>query len=197
MPLLEEVINQALRLDPATLARLKELQGKVIRLRTTGDPTFEVVVFPEESGLRLVVQHDREADVTLTGDIPVILRFAARRVLPDVVAAGEVQISGDIALGQRFQRILEQANIDWEEQVARVLGDVAAHQLGNAARDVGGWFAQALQTLRQDATEYLQEESRLLPGRAAADGFRGAVENLQRDLEKLEKRLARLHETAK
>lgn len=197
IPLLEGAVNRLLQLDPATLARLKELHGKVIRLRASGDRAFEIYVLPEESGLRLRDRHEAEPDVTLTGDIPVILRFAARRVLPDVVAAGEVQISGDIGLGQRFQRILEQADVDWEEQAARVLGDVAARRLGNAARDVSGWFGQALQTLKQDTTEYLQEESRLLPGRAAASGFRGAVEDLQRDLENLEKRLARLGEAVK
>lgn len=195
--LLEEVINRALPLDPTTLARLKELEGKVIRLRASGEPAFEIFVLPDESGLRLRARHETEPDVTLTGDIPVILRFAARRVLPEVVAAGEVQISGDIELGRRFQGILEQAEIDWEEQAAKVMGDVAAHRLGNAVRGFGGWFGQALQTLKQDAAEYLQEESRLLPNRGAASGFRGAVENLQRDLESLEKRLARLQEAAK
>ncbi len=196
-PLLEEIVNRALRLDPATLARVAELQDKVIRLRAAGDRSFEIFILPDESGLRLRSQHDREPDVTLTGDIPVILRFALRRVMPDVVAAGEVQISGDIDLGQRFQRLLEQADIDWEEQAARVLGDVPAHQLGNALRDLGGWSKQVLHTLQQDLGEYLQEESRLLPLRSRAGAFRSSVETLQHDLESLEKRLARLREIAR
>jgi ubiquinone biosynthesis protein UbiJ len=195
--LLEEIVNRALRLDPATLARLAELRGKVIRLRTVGDHPIDIFVLPDESGLRLCRQLDREPDVTLIGDIPVILRLAMRRVLPDVVAAGEVQISGDIDLGQRFQRLLEQAGIDWEAQAARVLGDVPAHQLGNALRDLSGWSKQALPTLRQDIAEYLQEESRLLPVRSRAGAFRRSVETLRCDLENLEERLARLRETAR
>ena len=194
---LETAVNRLLRLDSATLARVAELRGKVICLRTVGDHPFEIIVLPDESGLRLRRRHDREPDVTLTGDIPVILRLAMRRVLPDVVAAGEVQISGDIDLGQRFQRLLEQADIDWEEQAARVLGDVPAHQLGNALRDLGDWSKQAMGTLKQDVGEYLQEESRLLPVRSRAGAFRRSVETLQRDLDNLEERLARLRETAK
>ena len=195
--LLEEIVNRALRLDPATFARVAELQGKVIRLRTAGDRSFEIHVLPDASGLRLRSQLDREPDVTLTGDIPVVFRFALRRVIPDVVAAGEVQISGDIDLGQRFQRLLEQADIDWEEQAARALGDVPAHQLGNALRGLGGWSRQALQTLKQDIGEYLQEESRLLPVRPRAGAFRRSVETLERVVESLEKRLARLREMAR
>lgn len=195
--LLEEAINRALRLDPATLARLGELEGKVIRLRAAGDRPFEIFILPDESGLWLRGEYDREPDVTLTGDIPVIFRFALRRIIPDVVAAGEVQISGDIDLGQRFQRLLEQADIDWEEQAARVLGDVPAHQLGNALRDLGGWARRTLHTLKQDLSEYLQEESRLLPVRPRAGAFRHSVETLEHDVESLEKRLTRLREMAR
>ena len=186
-----------LRLDAATLARVAELQGKAIRLRAAGDRPLEIFVLPDASGLRLRAEHDREPDVTLTGDIPILFRFALRRIIPDVVAAGEVRISGDIDLGQRFQRLLEQANIDWEEQAARMLGDVPAHQLGNALRGLGGWSRQALHTLKQDLGEYLQEESRLLPVRARAGAFRQSVETLECDLENLEKRLARLNEIAR
>ncbi len=191
---LESNVNRLLRLDSATPARVADLKGKVIKLRTAGNRPFTIIVLPDESGLQLRARHEREPDVTLTGDIPVIFRFALRRFLPDVVAAGEVQISGDIELGQRFQRLLEQTAIDWEEQAARVLGDVPAHQLGNALRDLGGWSGQALHTLKRDFAEYLQEESRLLPVRSRAGAFRQSVETLQHDLENLEQRLARLNE---
>lgn len=195
--ILEQAVNRVLRLDPATLARVAELEGRVIRLRAAGDSPFEIFVLPEESGLRLRAQYDREPDVTLTGDMPAVFRLALRRFLPEVVAAGEVQVSGDIALGQRFQRLLEQVEVDWEEQLARVLGDVPAHQLGNVLRDFGAWTQQTLRTLHQDLGEYLQEESRLLPSRPRAGAFRQAVETLQRDLDGLEQRLARLHGTAR
>ena len=195
--LLEEIVNRALRLDPDTRARVAELEGRVIRLRAAGEPPFGIYVLPEESGLRLRAQCDREPDVTLTGDMPAVFRMALRRFLPEVVAAGEVQVSGDIALGQRFQRLLEQVEVDWEEQLARVLGDVPAHQLGNVLRDFGTWTQQSLRTLHQDLGEYLQEESRLLPSRPRAGAFRQAVETLQRDLDGLEQRLARLHGTTR
>jgi len=195
--LFEEFINRILRFDPDTLARLAELQGKVIRLRASGGRPFEIFVLPDESGLRLHSRHDREPDVTLAGDIPVIFRFALRRIIPDVVAAGEVQISGDINLGQRFQRLLEQADIDWEEPAARVLGDVAARQLGNALRHLGGWTRRSLHVLGEDTAEYLQEESRLLPSRSRAEAFRQAVEALRWEAERLESRLERLREGVK
>ena len=142
--LLEGVVNRALRLDPDSLARLGELEGKVIRLQIAGAGNREIFVHPSAMGLRLSEQHDAAADVTLAGNIPVFMRFALRAAIPGVAATGEIQISGDIALGQRFQSVLEKIDIDWEEQAARVLGDVAAHHLGNAVRDLRGWSRQRL-----------------------------------------------------
>ena len=83
--LMETVVNRALRLDPDTLARLGELQGKVIRLRIVGAVPREIFFIPSETGLRLSGQHDAEPDVTLTGDLPVFARFALRRVVPEMV----------------------------------------------------------------------------------------------------------------
>ena len=195
--LAEAAINRLLRLDPGARTRLGELQDKVIRLRLGSAEPFELYVLPSASGIQLRETHERPPDVTLSGDVPVFARLTLRRFVPEIIASGEVQISGDIDLGRRFQHILEKIDVDWEEPAARVLGDVAAHQLGNAARGVARWSRQALRTLGQDAAEYLQEESRLLPLRTRAAAFRQAVEALQTEADKLETRVARLRETVK
>ena len=195
--LTEETINRILRLDPDTLERLGELEGKVIRLRLGVADPVEIFVLPSDTGVSLRGHYDGTPDVTLAGDIPVFAKLALRRVVPNVVAEGEVQISGDIDLGQRFQRLLEKIDIDWEESAARVLGDVAAHQLGNVLRHLGGWTRHSLHVLGEDAAEYLQEESRLLPARSRAEAFRQAVEALRGDAERLESRLERLREGVK
>ncbi|MEX2163382.1 MAG: SCP2 sterol-binding domain-containing protein [Sulfuricaulis sp.] len=192
--LLEAALNRVLRLDPDTLARLGDLDGKVIRLRISGAMPFEIVVQPSKSGLRLHTRQDGEPDVTLTGDVPVFARFAMRRIMPEAVAAGDVRISGDIQLGQRFQQLMEKIDIDWEEQAAHILGDVTAHQLGNASRDLHGWSARAAQTLKDDFDEYIQEESRLLAPRLRAENFTKAVESLRSEVDRLERRVARLRE---
>src|SRR3989344_7772241 len=101
--LTEETINRILRLDPDTLARLGELQGKVIRLRLGGADPVEIFVLPSDTGVSLRGHYDGAPDVTLAGDIPVFAKLALRRSVPNVVADGEVQISGDIDLGKRFQ----------------------------------------------------------------------------------------------
>jgi len=188
---LEDAINRLLRFDPDTLAHLGKLDGKCIGLRLAGeDRDLEFFLFPSAAGFRVHATHDAAPDVTIRGDVPVFTRL----VFGDgpTTRAGELQISGDIELGQDFQRILRALDIDWEERTAHVVGDVAAHQLGRVARGLRAWARQSGEYLRQNVREYLQEESRLLAKRETVDRFLGAVDTLRADTDRLEQRLTRL-----
>ncbi len=208
---LEDVVNRLLRLDPDTLARLGAFDGKCIGLRLAGDDSrdggsrvasgtaaadrdVEFFLFPSAAGFRVRATHDAAPDVTIRGDVPVFARLvfgagATRR-------AGELQISGDIELGQRFQRVLKSLDIDWEEQSAFLVGDIAARQLGRVARGLRAWARSSRGYLEQDLREYLQEESHLLARREAVDRFLGAVDTLRADADRFEQRLMRLLEGA-
>ena len=188
---LEDAINRLLRLDPQMLARLGEFDGKCIGLRLAGeDRDLEFFLFPSAAGFRVRATHDVAPDVTIRGDVPVFTRLVFGG--SPTTRAGELQISGDIELGQDFQRILRALDFDWEEHTARIVGDVAAHQIGRVARELRAWARQSGETLRQDVREYLQEESRLLAKRESVDRFLGAVDTLRADTDRLEQRLTRL-----
>ena len=189
---IEEFGNRLLRLDPETLARLGELHGKVIRIEFVG-PAKTLYILPSEAGLRLLAAHDAAPDVTLRGEPAVFARLALGGA---TTRAGELQISGDLELGQRFQQVLRALDIDWEEHLSRRVGDVLAHQLGRAARGARAWQAQAARTLGMDVSEYLQEESRILPTRGEVEAFLDAVDGLRAGADRLEQRVARLRARA-
>ena len=77
----------------------------------------------------------------------------------------------------------------------RLVGDVAARQLGNFARAAAGWGEKSLSTLTQNISEYLQEESRDLVTRTEANEFLAAVDGLREAVDRLEARIARLDGT--
>jgi ubiquinone biosynthesis protein UbiJ len=187
--LLEELGNRLIHLDPDTLARLGELHGKVIRIELVG-PAKTLYILPSAAGLRLLVAHDAEPDVTLRGELAVFARLAFGG--GTTTRAGELQISGDLELGQRFQQVLRALDIDWEEHVSHLVGDVLARPLGRAARGARAWQAQAVRTLGMDVSEYLQEESRILPTRREVEVFLNAVDALRARADRLEQRVARL-----
>jgi len=184
----EQAVNRVLRLDPETLRRLAELEGKTIRLDLgTATEALTLFVTPAADGLRVRRVFDGAPDVTLRGDIPVFARLARTGI-----AAGELQISGNIDLGTRFKRILEDIEPDWEEPLARVVGDVAAHQIGRVVRRAVAWGNDSARRLAQDAVEYLQEETRLLAPRVRVEEFLRAVDRLRGDADRMQKRIAQL-----
>ena len=183
--------SRALRLDPETLQRLSEMDGKVIRV-DLGDATraLTIYVFPSAQGLRFAREYEGAPHVTMRGSVPVFARLARTGI-----AAGELQISGDIDLGSRFKRVLEDVDLDWEEPLSRVLGDVVAHRIGQTARSALAWGRKAAEHLTRDTVEYFQEESRILAPRVRVEEFMKAVDTLRLDADRLQKRLEQLERT--
>ncbi|NOY62884.1 MAG: hypothetical protein GXP10_07015 [Gammaproteobacteria bacterium] len=107
--------------------------------------------------------------------------------------SGAVEIRGDSELGQRFQAILNAIDVDWEEQLSKVTGDVVAHQLGNMARGVNQWLTETADSVAQDVGEYLQEESRDLPHPSQVAQFVADVDQIRMDVDRLDARISRLN----
>jgi ubiquinone biosynthesis protein UbiJ len=103
-----------------------------------------------------------------------------------------VEIHGDVETGQLFKSILDEMEIDWEEQLSHLTGDVIAHQLGSVARRTRKIFKRSRKTLEQDISEYLQEELRLLPARIEAGNFSTDVNLLRMSADRLDARVKRL-----
>lgn len=187
--LIEGAANRALRLDPDASRRFGELEGKVllIEVATEGAP-LRLYVLPGAHGLRLLSEYERPPDVTISGTVTVFLNQFARG--PAVAEA--LTIRGDIELGQRVQRILSRLDPDWEEGLAALIGDVAAHQAGRFARGVRGWARQALAALGADTAEYLQEEAYVAAKRERVERFLRDVDQLRADADRLERRVQRL-----
>lgn len=189
-PFIQEAGNRLLRLDPETLRRLGDLQGQVfcIEFRDLGRKLY---LHPSEAGFRLETDYDRAPSVTLRGSLATFARLGLG-TSTDTLKAGELEIEGDAVLGQRLQRILSNLDLDWEEPLARRLGDPLGHEIGRAARAFFTWQKQAIRTFGLNTTEYLQEEARLLPVRHEVEAFMNAVDGVRADVDRLAARVQRL-----
>lgn len=185
---LETVLEAALRLDPVTLERLADLAGKTIAITVDG-LGWTFYCQPDASGVRVRTQYAAVPAVEIRGP-PLALAQLWRN--PERGGA-EVRITGDAGLARRLQNTLAGLEIDWEEQLAGLVGDVAAHQLGRLGRGARAWSRQAAETARHTGADYLQYELQLLPPRWKIEQFLNAVDDLREDADRLQARLARLH----
>lgn len=189
---LEQAVNAAIALDPHTVKRLERLEGKVLAIRVLGlDVTLYLA--PQRGGLRVMSHYDGPPDAVLTGT-PLDLARLTGGPPGEGMFTGRVTLEGDVELGQRFQQIIGGLDIDWEEHLSRLTGDIIAHQVGNLARGFFGWTADAAANVGRDGAEYFQDELRLFPTRPEAEVYFSAVDELRSDCDRLEARVRRLQQ---
>ncbi|MDJ0806156.1 MAG: SCP2 sterol-binding domain-containing protein [Gammaproteobacteria bacterium] len=188
---LEILLNQAIRLDPEAKARLAPLHGQIIKLELLG-LGLSALLIPDPSGIQVLQTLEAEPDCVLRGTPLDLARMRSSRESADQLFSGAVEIEGDSAVAHRFGEFLSSLDIDWEEQLSHLTGDVIAHEVGNLARDLGRWGNKLGQTLGMNLQEYLQEELRLLPNRYQIEPYLHDVDRLRDDVERLSARIDRL-----
>lgn len=193
---LETALNGYLGLDPVTRQRLAALHGRTVGVEMAGLGLTLFFTADEAGVLQVYGRHEGEPDCWLRGTPLDLLRAGDRETGADQLFSQRVRIEGDSGLAQRFGAILGDVDIDWEEHLSRIVGDVAAHEVGSAARAARELGQRTGRTAEQNLREYLQEESRLLPTRYEVKEFLDAVDVLRDDVERLAARVERLRNRA-
>lgn len=186
---LESVLNRNIAASSIARGLCRKLAGRVLAVRFNGLP---VAIRFQCDGERMTLDTDAgEANATLTGTPLALMQLAAPR--PEAaLRSGAVHIEGDAEVAQTFSELLKHARPDLEEELSRVIGDVAAHQIGDVVRSAMAFGKRAADTFSQNVAEYLQEEGRDLPTRIEADEFVAGVDKLRDDVERLDARIALL-----
>lgn len=194
---LEAALNRYLSLDPDAAARMARLAGHCIAIELRG-LDLTLFMLPGEQGIHIMDSIDAEdgVDTTLHGTPLALARLGLGANTGKTLFSGDVTITGDVETGQAFKAILDDMDIDWEEQLSHVTGDVIAHQLGNMARRAKSVISQGRATLEQDMGEYLKEELRVLPARIEVENFSADVNRLRSDVDRLAARIRRLQHSA-
>lgn len=188
---LEAAVNHCLQFDPDALQRVRALTGKIIGIELLG-LNLRFYLLPDSVGLQFQAEHHGEVDVWLRGAPLSMMRMGLGGDQQKALFSGDVEIVGDTELGQQVRDIMNDLDLDWEEQLSKLVGDVVGHKLGNVVREVADWAAQTRNTVEQDVGEYLQEESRLLPHQQEVAPFLEAVDTLRADVDRIEARVQRL-----
>ena len=188
---LDAAINRYLRLDPDACERMANINARCIAIELTGiDVTLYAL--PVGPGIRITNHYDDVPDTILSGTPLSLVRLGLGKNPEKTLFSGNVTISGDVESGQAFQKILDEIDIDWEEQLSELTGDVAAHQLFRAARQAGSMLHKGRVLTEQNIKEYMQEELRVLPARIEIENFNADVTRLGMDTDRLNARIQRL-----
>lgn len=191
----ESLTGRIFALDPEGAAAFEPIHGRVIAIEILGMDT-RISLIPTTDRIQVFGRYGSEPDCLIRGAPLALLRLLGSEQKGSEIGAGDVSIEGDTALAHDLSRAMAGLDLDWEEQLSRLVPDPVAHRIGSGLRAAGEWGRSSADTLRTDIKEYLEEEGRLVPTRFELDRFLGEVDTLRDDAERLAARLERLERSA-
>lgn len=197
--LMQKALNAYLALDPETTNRLRPLQGKIVTI-DFGQFPLQFHLFFHEKEITLQSDWTTEdaapavfqADTIIRGTPLRLLQMAWSRDGRKQFFADDVSIQGNLELGQQVMDLFDQLEIDWEEMLSHLIGDIPAHQVGNVSRKLQSWMQHTCDTLLQNVNDYVHEEVDFFPARFALQDFFADVDALREDTDRLEARIEQL-----
>jgi ubiquinone biosynthesis protein UbiJ len=178
-------INHVLRSAPLAMERLSKHAGRTAAFHV-GPVTlaYTVQTTGEVAGAVPGAARDLEARIS-----PFLLpRLAAG----EEAAFREIEMQGDMELAQEVSYLARNLAWDAEEDLSKIVGDIAAHRIASGARELRRWGRDAGLRVAQGAAEYWTEESPLIASRVKVQGFVQEVESLRDAVDRLEKRIEKL-----
>ncbi len=186
---LSAAMNRNVAQSARATALAQQLEGRALALEFEGTP-FTLAFRVAAGNVEIDMRAGQAADATLTGS-PLSLLSLVGPGAEDRFRGSSIRIAGDAEVAQRFRDLLQQAQPDFEEEMSRVVGDVAAHQVANFTRGFFDWGRKAADSFSTNVAEYLQEEGRDVPARVEVEEFLEAVDQLREAADRFEARLAR------
>ena len=187
---MERALNHYLRLDPAAMHHMAQLEGRCVGVELLGIG-LRFYIQPGEHGVSITEQAE-QVDTMLHGTPLAMARLGLGTNTGKTLFSGDVTITGDVETGQAFKAVLDDMDIDWEGQLSHLTGDILAHQVGTALRQFRKMVRAGSATVQQDLAEYLKEELRVVPSRIEIENLAADINRARADTDRLEARIRRL-----
>jgi len=218
---IETALNAWLKLDGESLQKCEEIEGKIIRLHITG-LDLNLFFLPAVSGIQVMgnypdktldINGDNEeeestdktdktfytgeVDATIHGSPMALMKLSRADNAGASMLESDVEIEGDMRTAEKFSAILKEVDIDWEELLSKLVGDIIANQAGQVVRSGSDWFNDSIEAMKLNTSEYLSEESKLTPAEAEIEHYKDEVDKLRMDIDRLEAKINNLQEQTK
>lgn len=185
----EKLINNALRYDPGTRIALAKLTGQVLAIHLTS-PMLTVYFTPDDQGIRLMGHWEGEVHTHLRGSLPALMQLA--RSDTTSFANSGVEVTGNTGLLLDLQRLFKNLDIDWEEALSEIFGDLVGHQSANMIRSGANYARGRAGEIKRLFNEFLTEELQALPSKHELNHFYEDVDELRLRADRLTARVQQL-----
>jgi len=151
-------------------------------------PPFEAAFLIGADGCIFAPVEDAVLEVSIS--LPAATPLLALQGKDAVMRAARIEGSAEFAEALGF--VIRNLRWDAEEDLSKVVGDIAAHRIVKGGAEFAAWQQQAAQNFAANLAEYFTEEQPLIARQADIAAFAEDIDHLRDDVARLEKRLQRL-----
>ena len=187
-------VNHVLEAEPWALAELAKHAGKTIVLRLpVGDLAFEIT----SPGLLKALQEVNQPSLSLEVSAKALGDLAATSGNLREQAFKAVKITGDADLAQLIGRLAGQLRWEYEEDLARLVGDAPANFAVRQGKKLVAASRSAAADLLDNVVEYVSEERKVLLNKRDFLVQKSALTDLRESVDRIEKRIQLLEQKVK
>jgi ubiquinone biosynthesis accessory factor UbiJ len=118
--------------------------------------------------------------------------LSLRLLAGDENAKKHIKIDGDTHLATEISKVLQYMRWDIEEDLSKVVGDIAAYKIGEVSKKTFAEVKKQSINAAEMLSEYWQEEKNILAKKRHVEQFTTDVDTLKSDAARFEKRLSKL-----
>jgi ubiquinone biosynthesis protein UbiJ len=187
-------INHVLQSEPWALAELAKHTGKTILLSLPfGDLGFEITA----TGLLTPLEEVDSPSLGLEVSTKALSDLAATSGNLREQAFKAVKITGDADLAQLLGRLAGQLRWEYEEDLARLVGDAPANFAVTQGKKFIAASRSAAADLLDNVVEYVSEERKVLLNKRDFMTHKSALNDLRESIDRIEKRIHLLEQKVK
>ena len=190
---LVRAINHILEREQWALRDLSNHQGQVIELiLPIGSMQWQI---QDDSFIALLSEVHPHPDLVLEVDANSFLALSAPQGTIKDRAMRAVKITGDAQLAQLIAKLSNQLRWEYEEDLAKIIGDAPAHFICTQAKRFAQATEKAILDLQGNMVEYLSEEKKVLLHQRDFVSHKMQIQAVRDAVERLEKRISFLQKS--
>lgn len=188
----ESLLNRGLAASAEAQSLAASLEGRSLALTIEGTP-LDMRLRVTGGRICALLPDGSAPDACLSGG-PLGMGRLLGSDPKAAIREGSVRISGDAEIAGQFQDLLRLAAPDLERELARYVGEPVAREFAGASRAAARWREEASRDVARRMSQYLQEDSRLLPTAGELAAFAQQVDELVNDIERAAARIRHVEE---
>lgn len=184
---IEKILNGLASHDPHIVAQLRDFDGKAIEINSHS-PGFSICIIFDEGHIKLSAIDSAslmcEPDASIAGKAEDLLELLLSRQESRALANTAISITGDAVLVQELYNVLGNLDLDWEDYLSPILGDILSNEVGKFSRKAKSLSKSANSSMQRNLHDYLVEETRAVPPREELDSFSDDLDHLRLNIDR-------------